>query len=308
MKQSSQQSQGLLLFKLNKQQTFALGTLKVREIIPFQRLTILPQSHPHVVGSTPFRGKTIPIIDMAAAVGYRAIPKEDYDKSFIIVTDCQRQLTGFLVRRIDRIIECNWHNISPPPSAVGRSAYVLGVTEFEEKMIQLIDIEMLLSHIFPPTEDLMHATIDAADRAKLREHRILVVDDSSVARRQLSDALEYVNVPFEVCSNGAQAFDMMVQSAQNDGDNKIDILVSDIEMPGLDGYELTFEVRSHPTIANTYIIVHTSLSSDISVDRAHQVGANEALTKFDAGELIKSMLRGAHHIEDGTVSPGVAGR
>ncbi len=73
----------------------------------------------------------------------------------------------------------------------------------------------------------------------------------------------------------------------------IDILVSDIEMPGLDGYELAFEVRDNPLLANAYIILHTSLSSEISVSQAHQVGANEALTKFDAHELVEAMLRGA---------------
>ncbi|MFM2484047.1 chemotaxis protein [Celerinatantimonas yamalensis] len=305
MKQSSQQSQGLLLFKLTEKQTFALGTLKVREIIPYQHLTILPHSHRAVVGSTPFRGKTIPIIDMAAAVGYRAIQKEEIKSCFIIVTDCQRQLVGFLVRKIDRIIECNWRNIHAAPAAVGRSAYVLGVTDYDKKMVQLIDIEMLLSHVFPTSEDHLHANIDAADRAKLREHRILVVDDSSVARRQLSEALDYANIPFEVCSDGSHALEVMIGSS--DSDERFDILVSDIEMPGLDGYELTFEVRSNPKIANSYIILHTSLSSEISVDRAHQVGANEALTKFDANELVQGMLRGARHIENGTVTPGVAG-
>ena len=75
--------------------------------------------------------------------------------------------------------------------------------------------------------------------------------------------------------------------------NPVDILVSDIEMPGLDGYELTFEVRSAPALANAYIILHTSLSSEISVSQAKQVGANEALTKFDAKELVQSMLRAA---------------
>lgn len=77
--------------------------------------------------------------------------------------------------------------------------------------------------------------------------------------------------------------------------SRIDILVSDIEMPGLDGYELAFEVQSDPRLAEAYIILHTSLSSEISVERAHQVGAHEALTKFEANELIQAMLRGAEH-------------
>lgn len=78
----------------------------------------------------------------------------------------------------------------------------------------------------------------------------------------------------------------------------VDLLVSDIEMPGLDGYELAFEVRDKPALAGAYIILHTSLSSEISVSQAHQVGANEALTKFDAHELIEAMLRGAQIAQD----------
>lgn len=306
MKQSSHQSQGLLMFKLTERQTFAIGTLKVREIIPYQKLTNIPHSHHTVIGSTPFRGHTIPIIDMAAAVGYRPIQPEEVKNCFIIVTDCQRQLVGFMVRKVDRIMECNWREITPPPASLGKGAYVLGVTYFEEKMVQLLDIEMLLSHIFPTSEDNLHANIDANERALLQNHRILVVDDSSVARKQLADALDYIGVSFEIFTDGAHALQAMTESAETE--DRFDILVSDIEMPGLDGYELAFEVRSNPKIAMTYIILHTSLSSEISVDRAHQVGANEALTKFDAAELVHSMLRGAMRVESGDVTPGVEGR
>ena len=135
---------------------------------------------------------------------------------------------------------------------------------------------------------------------------VLLVDDSSVARRQLAEALNFVNVPFDVSSDGSEALDMMEKAAARD--EPYDILVSDIEMPGLDGYELAFEIRNNPKLASMYLILHTSLSSEISVDRAHQVGANEALTKFDAAELIHAMLRGAEHVEKGDVVPGVASR
>ena len=116
------------------------------------------------------------------------------------------------------------------------------------------------------------------------------MDDSAVARRQLEQALTKIDVPFKVCKNGNDALDVMKECAGKE--NPIDILVSDIEMPGLDGYELTFEVRSTPEIAQAYIILHTSLSSKMSVDRANQVGANDALTKFAAQSLIDAMLKG----------------
>jgi two-component system chemotaxis response regulator CheV len=303
MKNSNSQHQGLLLFKLTERQSFAIGTLKVREIVPFQPLTNIPQSHRTILGSTPIRGKTMPIIDLAAAVGSRALAKEELSTSFIIITDCQRQLIGFAVRGIERIIERSWKDISAPPSSVGNKAFVSGVTQFEDKMVQLLDVEQLLSIIFPTSAGNLLPHISEREQSILRRCKILVVDDSAVARKQLAGALDFADVPFEVCSDGQHALDAMV--AASNASEPFDILVSDVEMPGLDGYELTFEVRSNPALAKAYIIVHTSLSSEISVDRAHQVGANEALTKFDADELIHAMLRGAEKVEKGDVKPGV---
>jgi two-component system chemotaxis response regulator CheV len=130
------------------------------------------------------------------------------------------------------------------------------------------------------------------------------VDDSATARKQLASALDSIEIDYQMASDGATAFKMMQQAAAQG--KPIDVLVSDIEMPGLDGYELTFEVRSDPGVANAYIILHTSLSSEISVDRASQVGADEALTKFDAGELIDAMLRGAERVSDDITKVGLA--
>ena len=118
------------------------------------------------------------------------------------------------------------------------------------------------------------------------------MDDSQVARKQLSDALASKDVSYFVTTNGQDALDLML-NANRDG-KPINILVSDIEMPGLDGYELTFNVRdSGNALKQPYIILHTSLNSEMSVSYAKQVGADEALTKFDAEELLHAMLRGA---------------
>ncbi len=301
-----QQSQGLLLFKINERQTFGLGTLKVKEIVPWQPLTSIPQSHAVVAGTAYIRGVTVLVIDLAAAIGYRPVSAAEMKDCFIIITDCQRQNVGFLVRKIDRIIDYSWRNISPPPSAAGRHIYSTGIIEYDKKLIQLLDIEMVLSTIFPADEEALHADISREEQSRLRAHPILLVDDSNVARRQLAEALHHVGVPFEVCSDGKQALTQLTEAAASG--TPFDILVSDIEMPGLDGYELAFEVRNNSATQGMYIILHTSLSSEISIDRAHQVGANEALTKFDAAELIHAMLRGAEQVECGDVIPGVESR
>ncbi|RJG47904.1 chemotaxis protein [Motilimonas pumila] len=284
------QSQGLLTFQLSSQQTFAIGTLKVQEIIPYKPYRPIPNAHPYVLGAADFRGKTIAVIDMPAAVGFRPIASEEMANCVIIVTDCSRQLVGFLVRGIDKISPCDWKKIVPPPSHLGKGTYMTGVTHIEDSLVQLLDVELLLDQIYPneANTELPHVSPDVL--ARLVEQHILLVDDSAVARRQLMTALDDLGLSYQVKHNGHDAFDYMKQS-QAEG-QAVTILVSDIEMPGLDGYELTFEVRSAPAIADAYIILHTSLSSEISVDRAKQVGADEALTKFDAIELVQAISRG----------------
>lgn len=283
------QSQGLLLFKLNQTQKFAIGTLKVQEIVPSTRLYALPNSHPMVMGMATLRGRTIPIIDMAAAVGYRAISAEEYDSCNIIITDCSRQVVGFLVRSIDKIMTCDWKDISAPDPSLGNNIYTTGVMNVEDKLVQLMDVERLLADIYPE-DDYTLPQFSELELAELRSKEILVVDDSMVARNQLGCALEAAGIHYKVSKNGQDALNIMQQAFE--AGRPIDVLVSDIEMPGLDGYEVAFEVRSTPNVSATYIILHTSLSSEISTERAQQIGADEALTKFDASELLQAILRG----------------
>ncbi|MEJ2045454.1 MAG: chemotaxis protein [Reinekea sp.] len=287
-------SQGLLLFRLHNKRKFALGTLKIRELVPYKPVTRLVNSQPGLKGAVNVRGQTIPIIDMAEVVGAGAIPDKELSKAFIVVTDCQRKLVGFLVSSIERIIEANWHNIKSPDKSLGKQIFITGTVDVAGELIQLMDVELLLDRVYPNHN--VHVAVTDIEREQLKPLNILVVDDSRTARKQLTDVLNHLNIPFSVTDNGQHALEIMHQKAA-DGQT-IDLLVSDIEMPGLDGYELTFEVRSAPALAKTYIILHTSLSSEISVSQAKQVGANEALTKFDAKELVMAMLRGAHYLGD----------
>lgn len=296
IKNATNQSQGMLLFHLTQHQSFAIGTLKVKEIVPYSRLTAIPQSHPTVLGAATLRGDTLPVIDMAKAVGYPPLSKEELKNCYIIVTDCRRMLVGFLVRGIDKITACNWHDIEAPPSTLGSNVFVTGVMKVEDKLVQLMDVELLLSKVFPDQPDKLHPVLTDVQREVLRPLKILLVDDSAVARRQLSQALDSISIPYFIASNGQDALNMLRHAASSG--SPFDILVSDIEMPGLDGYELAFEVQNSHELNHAYIILHTSLSSEISVSQAHQVGAHEALTKFEANELIHAMLRGAEKISE----------
>lgn len=291
MPRQTAHAQKLLLFSLTGQKLFAIGTLKIREILPFARLTRLPHSHAAVLGTMSFRGAAVPVIDMATAVGGQALTTDELTSASIIVTDIQRQEIGFVVRSVNKIIEADWKNVKSPPAALGDQAFLTGLIDLEGDLIQLLDVELLLSKVYPAAVDAEAAALTDRESETLRAQRILLVDDSQVARKQLSDVLDNKGISYEVTTNGQNALTMLLEADSNG--RPVDILVSDIEMPGLDGYELAFTIRDNTALKQPYIILHTSLNSEMSLSYANQVGANEALTKFDANELMQAMLRGA---------------
>ncbi len=293
MSSKAKQSQKLLLFRLFGSRLFGIGTLKIREILPFQRLTKLPpHSHHAVIGTATFRGSAVPVIDMSAAVGYPALTREEQAKASIIVTDIQRQEIGFLVRSVQQIIETDWKSVMPPPKALGANAFITGLLDVDGDIIQLLDVELLLAKVYPESLDAQTVALTDVQSETLKSLNILLVDDSQVARKQLSDVLDSKDISYHVTANGDEALQVLLR--EHELGHPIDILVSDIEMPGLDGYELTFDIRDNASLQQPYIILHTSLNSEMSLSYANQVGgANEALTKFDAEELLQAMLRGA---------------
>jgi two-component system chemotaxis response regulator CheV len=292
----SNYSQGLLLFRLKNGHQFALGTLKIQELVPYKAVTPMLKSEAGIKGVLTIRNQTIAVIDMAEVIGLGPVSESKLSESFIVVTDCQRRVVGFVVSQIEKIVETNWREIKQPDKILGTDVFITGTVEVEGEFIQLMDVELLLNKIYPPDPRAALAVITDFQREQLRPMNILVVDDSLTARRQLTDVLELLNVPSCVTDNGQKALVYMRDQASKG--RPVNLLVSDIEMPGLDGYELTFEVRNSPDLAAVYIILHTSLSSEISVSQAQQVGANEALTKFDAKELVISMMRGVEFINN----------
>lgn len=288
--QQDNNRQGMLLFHLMGPQRFAIATLKVREIVPMQNLTQLPHSHGAVLGAATLRGETLAVVDLARAIGYPAPTAEERKQCHIIITEFSRRKTGFVVRNIDRIHEVDWREIAPPPRSLGRNAYITGVLRINEHLVEIIDIERVLEEI-EPQKARGQLVVDEQLRETLARKGVMLVDDSRVARKQIASALDAHKVPYFMANDGEEALHFLEQMA-NEG-SPIGIIVSDIEMPRMDGYHLTEAVRRDPKLRGAYIILHTSLSSQISLDRAQEIGANEALTKFEADELLTAIIRGA---------------
>ena len=286
----------LLLFHLRGDQRFGINVLKVSEVIPCPSLTKLPDSHPSVCGVATLRGESISVVDLSQAIGRGRIHEDGDCKGSVIVTEINRTKQGFLVDRVDRIIMRDWKDVLPPPKGLGTRSYSSGVTQVENELVQILDVERIMGEVSHTT-----VTLDANIVSELPEaahnQRVLVVDDSSMARSQTVKTLEQLQVPYVTAIDGKEALELLHQfnAAGADDSDRINFVLSDIEMPEMDGYSLTKAIRQDNQLCDIYILLHTSLNGAINTERAKQCGANAFLTKFVPEDLANEVIKGMQH-------------
>lgn len=282
----------LLLFRLAGNQRFGINVFKVREVLPCPRLTSIPRRNRLVRGVAHIRGQAISIIDLSMATGGPAIT--DVENRFIIIAEYNRTVQGFLVGGVDRIININWENIMPPPKGTGRDAYLTAVTEIEEKLVEIIDVERILADITPVNTDVSDEVKNQPINVSKDNLTILITDDSAVARGQIKRALESLEIPLEVKKNGKEALDWLKEKAQEVSDDvhpHVPVIVSDVEMPVMDGYTLTAEIKADPQLAAVRVILHTSLSGVFNQAMVKKVGADDFIAKFHPDELASAVKK-----------------
>src|SRR5690554_2641742 len=236
----------LLLFRLNGEQLYGINVFKVREVLQCPNLTVLPQSDPVVCGVASVRGRTIPVIDLALATAGKKLSRGT--AGFVIITEYNMKEQGFLVGAVERIINLNWEEIHPPPKGTGRDHYLTAVTRFDDQLIEVIDVEKILAEVSPTPEEISPGILTEQVRINALNKKILIVDDSSVARKQVLRCLQAVGVEVIALNDGRSAYDYL-QNMLSEGRKPSDellMLVSDIEMPEMDGYTLTAEIRNDP--------------------------------------------------------------
>jgi len=279
----------LLLFHLRGRQQFGINVFKIKEVIQCPPLTELPESHSVVRGVANMRGITIPILDLGMAIGRR--PLENLDESYIIVSEFNRKVQGFLVSCVDRIINLNWEEIHPPPVSAGKNTYLTAVTRVDDAMIEIIDVEKILAEVIGDEVLVSSEVLGQHPIDGQRKHKILVADDSSVARKQIVRTLEQLGVEYITANDGAEAYKMLTDMAKNGPvSEQIDMLISDVEMPEMDGYTLSKTIRKTPGMEGLYIVLHTSLSGGFNEEMVKSVGANKFISKFSADDLANNVL------------------
>lgn len=277
----------LLLFRLNSNQIYGINVFKVKEVLQCPPLNEIPQRHPAVRGVAHIRGGTIPIMDMNLGIGRE--PVEDPEQCFVIITEYNGSTQGFLVKAVERIINTNWESIHPPPKGAGKNNYLTAVSQIDEHLIEIIDVEKILAEVSPLNEAVSDGIIEDGLSDRVVERNILIVDDSSIARKQIQRVVEQMGIKTILKKDGREALTFLESMLAEGRDpiTELVLVISDIEMPEMDGYTFTAAIRTNTELKDLHVILHTSLSGVFNEAMVKKVGADDFLSKFNPDLLAK---------------------
>lgn len=281
----------LLIFQLNSSQLFAINVFKVKEVVKLPRLNVLPGSHPNITGVASIRGQSIPVIDLRQAIGMRPVDRDG--ESNMIITEYNRSVQAFLVGQVMNIENMTWRDIQPPPSQVGRDNYLTALTKLKrdgvDRLVSIIDVEKVLAEIIDYDIQISEEVLDNNIVNHFHGRKVLIVDDSSTARAQIRDTLSQLGLQIIEASDGLMALNLL-KSWCDEGKNindEILMMFTDAEMPEMDGYKLTHEIRNDPRMNDLYVALNTSLSGSFNEAMVKKVGCDRFISKFQPDLLVE---------------------
>jgi two-component system chemotaxis response regulator CheV len=277
----------MLLFRLGDRQLFGINVFKVREVLRRPPMEQLPGMHAWLAGSFDYRGKTIPVIDLALAMGYP--PLAEAAGAHVVVTEFNRSMQGFLVADFQRIVHCTGESLEAPSATLGFGSRVNAVSRIDGQLMAVIDVEHVLASIENvPAEVSSHLQQQAGQQPGVRR-RIMVVDDSSVARGRLVNLFKQLHIDCLIAQDGREALEQLTAMAEA-GEEGVPLVISDIEMPRLDGYALTRAIRETPALRPLKVVLHSSLSGVFNEALVREVGADRFIAKFQPDLLARTVL------------------
>ena len=280
--------------------SYGVNVAKVREVIRMPDIVPCLTTCPAVLGVFNLRGHPIPVIHLAQALG---LPNAEISSSSqIIVTEFSRRLAGFVVAGTKRIRRVSWDKVLPPSSDTFR--HITGMMLIENsKFIFILDFERILLEIEGGAGGA-HAMLNAGMAASggrtqyvenfapgQTDGLVLVVDDSPTARRSLTDLLSSLGLRCVTYANGDEAWQALQEVDRFKKQGGISAIISDVEMPKLDGYSLAKRLRAEPKLKSIPFILHSSLTGQVNKDRALQAGANAYVTKFNKKEISDALRK-----------------
>ena len=289
----------ILLFTLGtdsrngRRETFGINVLKVREVMRTPPITAAPEMPAAVEGMVSLRGALVPVVDLAKYAGVQT----DTPRDIMIVTEYNGHTQGFLVEAVDTILRLDWGMMRVPPEMLvaQMGGLVTAVTELADgRLVMMMDVEKVLSETTKYDDEFMYRSIVPIDKP---ECTVFFADDSVVARKQIERTLQAMNVKYVAAINGRQAWEELEKMAAyavslgRPVNEMVSLVLTDIEMPEMDGYILTKKVKSDPRFAGVPVIMHSSLSGMSNQKLGQSVGVDEYVPKFEPQKLSETLAR-----------------
>jgi len=290
----------ILLFTLGtdartgRHETFGINVFKVREVMRTPTITSAPDMPEAVKGMVSLRGQLVPVVDLAEYAGV----KPDSPRDIMIVTEYNGHTQGFLVEAVDTILRLDWSQMRVPPAMLVSSqlgGLVTAITELADgRLVMMLDVERVLSETTKIDDEFLFTSIKPLGREDVT---VLFADDSSIARSQIERTLNALGIRAIATVNGRVAWDELRKLAEHaDASGRkvkdmVQLVLTDVEMPEMDGYILTKNIKSDPHFAGIPVIMHSSLSSMSNQQLGKSVGIDEYVSKFEPQRLAETLTR-----------------
>jgi len=292
----------LLVFRLGKdaksgtREMFGINVFKVREALVMPPITPMPGAPEHVMGVANIRGQIIPVVNLPAVAG--CVPS---GLNILIVTEYERSIQGFAVEEVEEIKRLEWSRvISAEVSAAGGLVTSLArLDEDDEKgrLALVLDVEAILRLVLPARFRGGDEISQQHDVTIPQGSVLLYADDSGVARSQIEKTLTHLGLPFVGTKTGKEAWERlqaMAKEAKAAGipiRNKVAMVLTDLEMPEMDGFTLTRKIKENETLKDIPVVIHSSLSGSANESHANSVGADGYVAKFVPDELARAITK-----------------
>jgi two-component system, chemotaxis family, chemotaxis protein CheV len=289
----------ILLFSLGtdlrtgRTETFGINVFKVREVMRTPQITAAPDMPSAVKGMVSLRGVLVPVVDLSEFIGMQT----ETPREIMIVTEYNGHTQGFLVESVDTILRLDWSKMRVPPEMLmaNMGGLVTAVTELPDgRLVMMLDVERILSDTAKYDDDMVFSTIAPIGKEGLT---IVYADDSSVARGQIEKTLNALGIRGLMAMNGRQAWDELqkianyAEAAGRNVKDFVQLVLTDVEMPEMDGYILTKSIKSDARFAGVPVIMHSSLSSMSNQQLGKSVGVDEYVPKFEPQRLAETLGR-----------------
>ena len=287
----------MLLFRLGnaigteRSELFGINVFKIREIVAMPTVTAMAGAPQHVLGVVNLRGQVIPVIDLPAVVG--CVPKSGLN--IMLVTEYARTTQAFAAESVEDIVRLDWSQILSADEAMARG-FVTSIARLDgdqntTRLAQILDVESILQRILPADQADLKAN-SSGPAIKLRPGAIiLAADDSFVARAMIEQELKALNLPYEMTKTGREAWTRLqaiageCQAQGLEMRERVALVLTDLEMPEMDGFTLTRNIKKDPLMRGLPVVIHSSLTGDTNEQHVRTAGADAYVAKFAAREL-----------------------